>query len=391
MKAILLTCNAAHGQNAAALAVKAVLEKRGAVCEIRDALALLGETVSDAVAAAFVNTAVKTPRAFAFLYAAEGFAASGKPKSPVYFANALYAENLRRYLLENEFDAAICLNLFAAEAVTFLRRQHKLAIKSYFISTDYLCVPFLEEAEVDCIVTAHADLAGQFTRRGILAGLLEADGIPVLGAYAHAFAKADARATLDLPLDTPCYLIVTGGEGCCDALTLTAKLLERLKARDARIVTLTGRNARLAESIRTRFGGDVRVSVLPLTERVPLYMDACDVLIARPGGISSTEAAIKGVPMIHTPPLSGVEAQNAQFFAERGMSIAAANEDSAADNALRLAADEAQRERMLAAQRQYLSPGAASRIAARVLGLDPEAPEESADAEQPEAREGEPC
>jgi len=367
LKILLLTC-AGHG-TAAALSVKAALEKRGAACEVCDALALLGDTVSDAMAAAFANVAVNTPRAFGFLYADGGFAASGRRKAPVYAANALYAENLRRYLLENEFDAAICPHLFAAEAITFLRRQHGLSIKSYFVSTDYLCVPFLEEIEADGIFTPHADLAAQFTRRGVPAGLLEPAGVPILDSYAHAFAKADARAALDLPLDPPCFLVMTGSEGC-DALTLTRKLLERLKNRDARVVVLAGRSAQLADAVRSRCGSDVRVSVVPFTERVPLYMDACDVLLTRPRGVPSTEAAVKGVPMIHTPPLSAAETHNAQFFSERGMSIVAVNEDSAADNALRLLADEAQRERMLAAQRQYLAPGAADRIAARVLGVE---------------------
>jgi len=370
MKAILLTCNSGQGHNSAALAVKAALEKHGATCEIRDALAFLGETVSDAIAGAFVNIAVKTPRAFGFMYAAGEFVSSERRKSPVYFANALYAENLHRYLLEHEFDAAICPHLFPAEALTFLRRKHRLSIKAYFVSTDYACIPFLEETEMDRIFTPHADLAGQFVRRGIPPELLTASGIPVLNAYEHAFAKADARAALDLPADLPCYLVMTGGEGCGDALTLTRKLLERLKGRDARILVLTGRNAQLAESVRSRCGSDIRVCVVPFTERVPLYMDACDVLLTKPGGISSTEAAVKGVPMIHTPPIPGVETLNAQFFTERGMSIVVPNEDSAADNALRLAQDEPQRERILAAQRQYLSPGAAERICAEILGED---------------------
>ena len=80
------------------------------------------------------------------------------------------------------------------------------------------------------------------------------------------------------------------------------------------------------------------------------------------------EAAVKGIPMVHTPPIPGVETLNAQFFAERGMSVFAPNEDSAADNAIRLALDPSQRVRMLAAQKQYLTPLAADRIAARILG-----------------------
>jgi processive 1,2-diacylglycerol beta-glucosyltransferase len=372
MKAVLLTCSTGQGHNSAALAVKQALEQRGAECDIQDALAFLGENVSKTIEEAFVNIAVKTPRAFGFMYAAGEFLSSERRKSPVYFANALYAENLRRYLVENEIDAAVCPHLFPAEALTYLRKKQHLSARTYYISTDYACIPFLEETDMDTVFTPHPDLADAFVKRGIPAELLLTSGVPVDHAFTAHVEKADARLTLDLPIDLPCYLVMTGGEGCGDAQTLTKKLLERLKGRDARIVVLTGHNGQLLRSLESRFGGDVRVLAVPFTNQVPLYMDACDVLLTKPGGISSTEAAVKGIPMVHTPPIPGVETLNAQFFSERGMSVFAPNEDSAAENAIRLAMDLPQRSRMLAAQKQYLSAAAADRIAARILGQSTE-------------------
>ncbi len=368
MKAVLLTCSTGQGHNSAAQAVKKALEQRGAECDIQDALAFLGENVSKTIEEAFVNIAVKTPRAFGFLYAAGEFLSSERRKSPVYFANALYAENLRTYLTEHEIDAAVCPHLFPAEALTYLRKKQQLSARTYFISTDYACIPFLEETDMDAVFTPHPDLIDSFVKRGIPADLLIPSGVPVDSAYSARVEKADARLTLDLPVDLPCYLVMTGGEGCGDAQTLTKKLLERLKGRDARIIVLTGHNAQLQRALESRFGGDIRVLAVPFTHQVPLYMDACDVLLTKPGGISSTEAAIKGIPVVHTPPIPGVETLNAQFFGERGMSIFAPSEDSAAENAIRLALDLPQRTRMLTAQKQYLSPLAADRIAARILG-----------------------
>lgn len=366
MKTVLLTCSTGQGHNSAALAVCEALEARGAVCETRDALAFLGNNVSEAITSAFVNIAVKTPRAFGFLYTAGEFIRSDKRKSPVYFANALYAENLRRFLEEEEFDAAVCPHLFPAEALTYLKRRHALSARCYYVSTDYACIPFLEETDMDVIFTPHPDLTAQFVRRGVRAEKLSPVGIPVRSEYFERQEQADARALLGLPATLPCYLIMTGGEGGGDALTLTKKLLERLKTRDARILVLTGHNAALLAAVESRFESDIRVLAVPFTERAPLYMDACDVLLTKPGGLSSTEAAAKGVPLVHIAS-PGVETLNAQYFAERGMSILAPNEDAAADNAIRLASDAPARARMLEAQRQYLLRDAAERIAARIL------------------------
>ena len=292
MKAVLLTCNTGQGHNAAAQAVHNVLESRGVACETLDALAFLGENASDAIAGVFVNIAVKTPRAFGFMYQAGEFISSDKRKSPVYYANALYAENLHRYLVEHQIDAAICTHLFPAEALTYLRRKRDLAARTYFVSTDYTCIPFLEETDMDAIFVPHEDLVPQFIRRGVPADSIIVSGIPVLEKYRYATKQLDARNTLDLPPDVPCFLIMTGGEGCGDPLALTRKLIERCKGVDIRAIVMTGRNAQLGETLRRRFEGDPRVVTVPFTEQVSLYMDACDVLLTKPGGISSTEAAV---------------------------------------------------------------------------------------------------
>lgn len=368
MKAVILTCSTGQGHNSAALAVRQALEKGGAECDIQDALAFLGDNVSEAVTSAFVNIAVKTPRAFGFMVAAGEFLSSDRRKSPVYFANALYAENLHRYLLENEIDAAVCPHLFPAEALTHLRRRNHLSARTYFVSTDYTCIPFLEETDSDAVFIPHADLTSAFVRRGVPAEKIIPSGVPVSQAYAAEVDKADARVALDLPASLPCFLVMTGGEGCGNAPELTKRLLEQLRGRDARILVLTGRNGALLKQMETRFTGDARVLAVPFTDQVPLYMDACDVLLTKPGGISSTEAAVKGIPMVHTPPIPGVETQNAQFFSERGMSVFAPGEESAAENAVRLSLDPLQRARMLAAQKQYLTANAAEKIAARILG-----------------------
>ena len=98
MKTVILTCNTGQGHNSAGLAIAEEFRRHGDECEFKDALSFLGEKASELIAGSFVNIAVKTPRAFGFMYQAGEQISSDKLKSPVYFANALYAENLLRYL-----------------------------------------------------------------------------------------------------------------------------------------------------------------------------------------------------------------------------------------------------------------------------------------------------
>lgn len=65
---------------------------------------------------------------------------------------------------------------------------------------------------------------------------------------------------------------------------------------------------------------DSGVLTVPFTDRVAVYMRAADVLLSKAGGISSSEAAVCEVPLVHTMVIPGVEVENAEFFAAHGMS-----------------------------------------------------------------------
>ena len=76
-------------------------------------------------------------------------------------------------------------HLVPAEAVTFMRRKHHLQIASYFIATDYTCIPFTEETEMDYFFIPHEDLLEEFAGRGIPRQKLVPLGIPVSEKYVN--------------------------------------------------------------------------------------------------------------------------------------------------------------------------------------------------------------
>ena len=60
-------------------------------------------------------------------------------------------------------------------------------------------------------------------------------------------------------------------------------------------------------------------------------MAAADVLFTKPGGLSSTEAAVRRVPLVHTDPIPGCETKNRAFFVSRGMSVTGAHQKELAE------------------------------------------------------------
>ncbi|MBR6902303.1 MAG: hypothetical protein IKN39_00220 [Clostridia bacterium] len=86
--------------------------------------------------------------------------------------------------------------------------------------------------------------------------------------------------------------------------------------KDAHLVAICGNNRRLYSSLIKEKAPNV--TVVGYTSRIPIYMDAADVILTKPGGLSSTEAAVKHLPMIFIDAVPGCETRNLDFFISHG-------------------------------------------------------------------------
>ena len=111
-----------------------------------------------------------------------------------------------------------------------------------------------------------------------------------------------------------------------------------------------------------RYAGDVRVMVLAPEDPLPRYIAACDVILTLPSGAISTLAAVSGKPLVHLPTTNPWQAQTANFFSSRGMSLFGKEYDEAAILALSIAKDEAHQETMRNLQQSESIPNAAQRV-----------------------------
>ncbi len=368
MKALVLSCNTGGGHNTAGRALTEALTARGIPCEMRDTLAFASRGTSRTVSGGYIKITQRIPGLFGKLYYAGDLISSAKRRSPVYFANTLYAKALGDYITQNGFDTVFSPHLFPAEALTYLRR-HGLNVRSYGVATDYTCSPFWEETDVDVFFIPHEDLRAEYESKGFAPDRLAVTGIPVSARFREKTPQPTARAKLGLRREGKLYLLMTGSMGFGDVPDLVDGLLKQTDP-SARVLVLTGNNPRLTETLASRYPDEPRLRAIGFTKEVALYMDACDVLLTKPGGLSSTEAAIKNVPTVHTAPIPGCETENARFFGDRGASIATDSPAASVQAAVRLARDPAACEAMLRCQRELINPRAADDILDQTLQLE---------------------
>jgi processive 1,2-diacylglycerol beta-glucosyltransferase len=123
-------------------------------------------------------------------------------------------------------------------------------------------------------------------------------------------------------------------------------------------------------AIRAAHAGDERLTVLDFTDKVSLYLAASDLLFTKPGGLSSTEAAVRGIPTLHTKPIPGWEQENIEFFRKHGMSDFGDNTEALVTKALFLLANPHRGEEMVENQRKNINPFAAKDIVDFLLNED---------------------
>lgn len=292
------------------------------------------------------------------------YSASNLP-SPVYWANARYAQALRTYILENGFDCVICTHLYGMEAMTAIRQDPDFTVDAYGVLTDYTCIPFIAETKLTGYFVPTEGVKQQLVLKGHPAETVFVTGIPVSDAFAAHADRETARQELGIDPDKKVYLIMTGGIGCENMMGLCDALLQGIK-KDTLIYILTGKNEDLRRNLQERYPACAQIRAIPFTRKVPLYMAASDVLLSKPGGLSSTEAAVANIPLVHVNPIPGCETYNARYFADTGMSLCARSKKEAVAFANQLVSSKEQADKMRKMQRCHINPHAAQDILHRI-------------------------
>ena len=229
MKILILSCDTGEGHNSAGRAVREAAELKGHTVEMMDMFLLSGKRTAHAVAGAYVGIVKHIPFFFGFIYKVGMLISSSRRKSPVYFANALLGKKLASYIDEHDFDIVVTPHLYPAETMTYMKKKKLLHIPAVAVGTDYTCIPFWEETDLDYYVIPHEDLIPEYVKRGVPEEKLLPYGIPVRQDFCRNLSKEAARKKLHLPMDVPMFLVMSGSMGFGKLAVFAAELALRCR------------------------------------------------------------------------------------------------------------------------------------------------------------------
>lgn len=361
VKILILSCNTGEGHNAAGHAVEEAALARGHEVNFVDAMQLGKRHTSRLISGLYIGIVKHLPWFFGFIYKLGMLISNRHFKSPVYWANAKLAKPLASLIEEGNYDIVVMPHLYPAETITYMKKHNMLPVKAVAIGTDYTCIPFWEETNCDYYVIPHEDLVDEYIKRGVPKEKLLPYGIPVRHAFANHTPKDIARRKCHLDADSPTFLIMSGSMGFGKLAVFAAELALRCRNGE-HIVIICGNNAKIERILRKEFHFNKRVHIIGYTNHVSLFMDACDVIYTKPGGLTSTESLVKNIPIVHTAPIPGCETANLHFFGARHLSVSSKHLAKQVQLGKALIENDSLREQMSEAQRRERKPEAAMQI-----------------------------
>ena len=319
MDALILSCGTGGGHNAAGAAIKEELIKRGYNVKFFNPYALKSNMLARVIDRAYVGLVQKAPNVFGVVYKIGNAYRKLPFHSPVYYANGRIAAIIEDYIQKNKCDIIIMPHLFPAEIITQMKRKGYELPPTVFVGTDYTCIPFTEETECDYYVIPAKDLEKEYIKRGIKKEKLRPFGIPVREVFDHSINIDEAKLELGLSVSNR-YILVSGGSiGAGNVEKVVKNLSDYYEKTNVKLIIICGNNKKLLNKLKDKYSE--KCILIGHTNDIAKYMMASNLIIGKPGGLSSTEAAVVGKPFIHITPIPGCETYNMRYFYSKGMSI----------------------------------------------------------------------
>ncbi len=227
-----------------------------------------------------------------------------------------------RYVRQLEPDAVVCTHYLPLETLGQMRLKGQKdgareAVPPLIVSvvTDFEAHALWMESSVDLYCVATEETKARLVARGAPAENILATGIPISAKFSTRADPRSVRQTLGLRDDQPIILVLSGGFGMGPIGSILSEL-DKVPAM-FQVVAVAGRNEELRCELAVRdFKHPTRV--LGYASNMHELMAIADLIISKPGGLTTSEVLAMGRPLFIVNPIPGQEAANSDFLLEHG-------------------------------------------------------------------------
>ncbi|MDQ3687022.1 MAG: glycosyltransferase [Acidobacteriota bacterium] len=371
-KVLVLSASAGAGHVRAADAIVRAIEEMGAAGEVRhvDALEYTNKLFRHLYSKAYVEMVNKMPELLGWLY--DALDTPWKNERRRLALDKLNTRPLVRMLKQYQPEVVICTHFLPAEIISWLKAKERITVPQAIVVTDFdvhamwLCYHYEQYFVAIDETRVHLE------NLGIPPEKITVSGIPIDPLFARVKDKRAMRAKHGLDVEQTTILLSAGGFG----VGPVEHILQSLAGlqHPAQVVALCGRNndlkirvERLAAELPPHHA--LRIKAVGYTTEMDEFMSASDVLLGKPGGLTTSEALAKGLVFCVVNPIPGQEERNSDHLLEEGVAIRCNNLPALAYKIDRLLSDAARVETMKDNAQRLARPDAAREIVGKLLAL----------------------
>lgn len=342
-RVLIMSASTGGGHNRAARAIKEELESRTInnmpiKCEIVDSLKLVNNTMDKVISRGYEKSAIYTPKAYGSVYRLSETNLASRNEFKGNPLTSLMARKFKHLLNDSKPDLIIGTHPFPMIALSTLKKHsnlNTLNLGESFIKhskvdvppmisvlTDYTTHSTWIQNEIDYYIVGHEYVKELLVYEGVNGEKVKAFGIPVEKSFLDHRDKETVLTELGLSPDKLTVLLMGGSFGAGNIKETLEDLLTI--DRDFQILVVTGRNEHLKDKLSKMLDStiqDKNICLLGYTDKMNDILASIDVLISKPGGLTTTEALLNDVPMIVPYFIPGQEEENLDFLTNCGAAL----------------------------------------------------------------------
>ncbi len=318
MRILLMSVKAGYGHHSAAQAMIEYFESKGIECKMLDTLEYINKLLGEGVQEGYLLSTKYLKKPYGKMYSM--FDKKEDPYfkySPLVILSRQISKPLKKYITDYNPDIVIATHSYAAVLMTILAHRYVITCPTFGVITDFTIHPFWESTDLDYYITPGDLLTASAMKKGIPKEKILPFGIPVKKQFSTKADKQEVRKRLGLA-DKTTVMVMMGSMGF-GKITNIIEELDSYPA-DFQIVCICGTNEKMKQQIDN---GNWQKTIynFGFIKNVHEYMDASDLLITKPGGLTTSEALAKKLPLILSNPIPGQEDRNIEFLTNAGAAL----------------------------------------------------------------------
>jgi len=219
----------------------------------------------------------------------------------------------------NDFQPDVIISSHIAGYVFVKTYQHlfKSSVLNYFISTDFEITPGTANfADNEYIVVANEDFVEELNDKGFPKDHILPYGIPVKDNYLYPVTYKEALQKLKIDFDENKLTILAMGKK--NGMGKSLKVIKKLSQyEDLQLICLSGNNKRLKKKV-DNLAKTCKASIYSAQFNNEYVMTLADVMVGKTGGLSSSEALCKDLPILALEYAPMPEYSNLLYLASKG-------------------------------------------------------------------------